>query len=590
MKTKDYYINELNSLRVDGAQFAKENPGLSSYLAKEGQDPDVERMLEGFAFLTGKLRQKLDEELPEVAHNLVQLLWPNYIRPIPSYSIIKFDAIEHDTNNQTIPKAMQVLSKSTAKGVVTKFQTCFETKVMPLQLEKVHYAPHAQESILELDFSMSAAGTLADIDFEPLRVFLSGSKFMAKELYLYFSRYIRKIELIVKDEESKELGKCTLPNDSVSALGFNPLETILPYSRNVFDGYVLLQEYFCYPDKHLFFDIHNLNEIEYLSQSITELSKKFSLKFYFKKHLSSAQLPVKNDFSLFCTPVVNLFQSDAVPIRKTEKEDEYLLSSSEYKRDQSEIFSIENVRGWIPSRKEYKNYHHFHSFEHMKENEEYYSERVRLNNNMNSLETYIRFASAGGRYLELEHGIATVSVKMVCTNKNVPSKLHLGDISVCDPHSPSELRFENITIPSVSYPPPIKGDFLWKLISNMSLNYLSLDNIETLKMILQTYDFYGANDIKEKAKTDVMISGLSSISNKKIQMIYEGLPIRGIETELRIDITKFTGLGEAYHFCSILNEFFSLYCSVNSFHRLIVHVDKNNSFSWPAKMGYDVLV
>ncbi|SFV57462.1 Protein ImpG/VasA [hydrothermal vent metagenome] len=77
MKTKDYYIKELNSLRVEGAEFARKNPGLSSYLAKEGQDPDVERMLEGFAFLTGKLRQKFDEELPEVAHNLVQLLWPS---------------------------------------------------------------------------------------------------------------------------------------------------------------------------------------------------------------------------------------------------------------------------------------------------------------------------------------------------------------------------------------------------------------------------------------------------------------------------------------------------------------------------------
>lgn len=590
MKTKDYYINELNSLRVDGAQFAKENPGLSSYLAKEGQDPDVERMLEGFAFLTGKLRQKLDEELPEVAHNLVQLLWPNYIRPIPSYSIIKFDAIKHGTNNETIPKGMQVLSKNDADGIVCKFKTCFETKVMPLQLQNVEYAPYAQESTLELDFDMSISGTLADVNFEPLRVFLGGSKFMAKELYLYFSRYIKKIELVVKDKDATELGKCVLANDSIVALGFNSLETMLPYSRNVFDGYVLLQEYFCYPDKHLFLDIHNLEEIKSLPENMLTQSNRFSLKFHFKKRLSSAQLPVKNDFSLFCTPIINLFDNDAIPIRKTEKEDEYLLSASEYKKEQSEIFSIENVRGWIPSRKEYKNYHHFHSFEHMEDDEEYYSERVKLNDNNNYLDTYIRFASAGGRYLDLERSIATVSVKMTCTNKNVPSKLHLGDISVCDPHASSELKFQNITIPSVSYPPPIKGDFLWKLISNMSLNYLSLDDIETLKMILQTYDFYGANDVKEKEKTDVMLSGLTSISNKKIQMIYEGLPIRGIQTELHIDITKYTGLGEAYHFCSILNEFFGLYCSVNSFHKLIVHVDKNNSFSWPAKMGYDVLV
>ncbi len=124
----------------------------------------------------------------------------------------------------------------------------------------------------------------------------------------------------------------------------------------------------------------------------------------------------------------------------------------------------------------------------------------------------------------------------------------------------------------------------------MSLNYLSLENISTLKMILQTYDFFGASDIKQKEKTDIVLSGLISIANKKTQMIYEGLPIRGIETELYLDPTKFTGVGEAYHLCCILNEFFSLYCSVNSFHRLVVHIENHETFSWPAKMGSQDLV
>jgi type VI secretion system lysozyme-like protein len=93
VRFNDYYKKELNSLRLEGSEFSKKNPGLSTYLSKEGQDPDVERLLEGFSFLTGRLKQQLDYELPEVSHTLVQLLWPNYIRPIPSYSIIKYESI-----------------------------------------------------------------------------------------------------------------------------------------------------------------------------------------------------------------------------------------------------------------------------------------------------------------------------------------------------------------------------------------------------------------------------------------------------------------------------------------------------------------
>ncbi|WP_457745782.1 type VI secretion system baseplate subunit TssF [Sulfurimonas sp.] len=590
MTTKDYYIKELNSLRIEGAKFAKKNPGLSSYLAKEGQDPDVERMLEGFAYLTGKLHQKFDEELPEVAHNLVQLLWPNYIRPVPSYTIIQFDAIQDDVRSRHVKKGLQLLSKASEDGTVCKFQTCFDTEVMPLELKSVEYLTYGHKATLELDFSMNVSGTLSEMNFETLRLFLGGSKFMAKELYLYLDRYVERVDLILKDKEFKKIEAVTLPAKSVATLGFDNTQTVLPYARNTFDGYVMMQEYFCYQDKHLFLDINNLSKISSFTKEKLEEVSNFSLKFYFSKILSTAQLPTLEDFRLFCTPAVNLFESDAVPIRKSHLEDEYLLAPSELKKEQSEVFSVESVRGWIPSKNAYQNYFPFESFRHSQEEGEYYSELVKLNDSENKTETYLRFASSGGVFDDLEHNSATVSVKMICTNKDIPSTLHLNDVSVCDPLSESDLTFNNITIPSISYPPPIGGDFLWKLISNMSLNYLSLENISTLKMILQTYDFFGANDVKQKEKTDVILDGLKKINTKKTQMIYEGFPIRGIETELYLDITKFTGVGEAYHLCSILNDFFALYCNINSFHRLIVHIDNNETFSWEPKMGYQSLV
>ena len=587
MKIKDYYLKELNSLRSDGVDFAKENPGLSSFLAKEGQDPDVERILEGFAFLTGRLHQRFDEELPEVSHSLVQLLWPNYVRPVPSYSVIQFDSIKGDLKNIKMPKNTVVLSGKSSDDIICKFKTCYEMNTMPLDLLDVEYLTYGQKSSIELDFGMSAVGTLEDITFETLRVFLGGSKFMAKELYLYLNRYVEKIDIIVKDEDNKNIDSIKLPIDSIKSVGFKTSESMLPYPSNVFDGYMILQEYFCYQDKYLFIDIENMKDIEKLS--ILSQSTKLSLKIGLSKMFGKTQTPAKEDFYLYSTPVINLYESDSIPIRKTEFEDEYLLAASELKRHQSEVFSIFNVRGWVQSKNEYQDYTPFESFASVDENKEYYSQRVKLNNSLNRTDTYLRFSSSQGMFENIEHNNAVVSVKMLCTNKNIPSTLSLNSICVPDSSSYS-LGFKNITIPSLSYAPPIGGDFLWKIISNMSLNYLALDDIKTLIMMLKTYDFFGENDLKQKKKTEVMLSGLTSISNSRSEMIYKGLPIRGTETNITIDPTKFICIGEAYLLCCVLNEFLALYSSVNSFHKLIVNIENHEIFEWAPKIGSKEIV
>jgi type VI secretion system protein ImpG len=90
-----YYQSELTALRQLGRRFAERSPALAPFLGQAGRDPDVERLLEGFAFLTGRLRQKLDDELPELSHSLMQLLWPNYMRPLPAFSILQFDPLKH---------------------------------------------------------------------------------------------------------------------------------------------------------------------------------------------------------------------------------------------------------------------------------------------------------------------------------------------------------------------------------------------------------------------------------------------------------------------------------------------------------------
>ena len=185
----------------------------------------------------------------------------------------------------------------------------------------------------------------------------------------------------------------------------------------------------------------------------------------------------------------------------------------------------------------------------------------------------------------------TISLDIQVTNRDLPATLDLGDIQL--PTSKSNISgvsFKNITIPSKSYIPPIRGDFLWKIVSNMSLNYLALDDIQTLRNILEAYDFIGANDMIQKKHTESLLSGLVDINYKTSDMIFKGLPIRGVVSELKLNSKKFSTLGEAYLFITVLNEFFSLYCTTNSFHKLEVLVDKKELFSWDARIGKQALL
>jgi len=590
MVFNDYYKKELISLRNEGAEFCKKNPGLSSYLAKEGQDPDVERLLEGFAFLSGRLHQQLDQELPEVAHTLVQLLWPNYTRVIPSYSIIKYESVRESNQNALIKRGTEVLSKIKPDAIQCKFRTTYDITIMPIGLDSVNYFIYGKKSSLELNMKVTNSSTLQNIVFEKLRIYLSGSKFISQDLYLFLSKYIEKIEISIKDEDFEELFLFEIDKDSINPVGFNSMETMTSYPANIFDGYILLQEFFCFKEKYLFIDIDNLSKINLLDENILSKSRMFSIKIDFSKSLSSHELPTKDNFSLYCTPIINLFETDAVPIRKNVEQEEFLVLPSDLDKNHSEVFSVEKVRGWSFKKSTYQDYLPFESFEHSDEENEYYSLRTKLSIDADRTNTYLRFSGLKKEEL-LSNTNSTISIKILCTNRNVPSSLMLGDICVANSSSNGvAIPFKNITIPTISYPPPISGDFLWRTISNMSLNYLSLSDIKSLRMILETYDFLGAYDIRQKEKTIMILKGLENISYETCEIIDKGLPIRGTHIKLLINSSKFSCMGEVFIFCSILNQFFSLYSSINSFHKLSIDIQNEELFEWPAKIGSQTLL
>lgn len=236
MSLRERFREELNFLRLQGREFARHNPQLARFLGEQANDPDVERLLEGFAFLTARLRLKLEDDFEELTHSLLQLLWPNYLRPLPSVAIVRFDPIDRGiTEPKTLPVGLELRSRPIG-GHVCRFRTCHDLDVYPLVIASVSDEHTRERSTVRVDLRAISGRRLSETGCDRLDVHLSGSDFTAQTLYLWLSRYLAEIRVIAGDEVRR------LDPASIEFPGFEPEVALLPYPKNVFDGYRILQE------------------------------------------------------------------------------------------------------------------------------------------------------------------------------------------------------------------------------------------------------------------------------------------------------------------------------------------------------------
>src|SRR5262245_30102481 len=139
-----YYQDELTYLRELGREFAGAYPAIAPLLAEKGGDPDVERLLEGFAFLTGKIRQKLDDELPEVIHSVAALLFPHYLRQIPAASIIEFTPLPNVVREKLTVARNAEVGSVPVDGTSCRFRTTQDVELLPLAIEDIRIETGAQ--------------------------------------------------------------------------------------------------------------------------------------------------------------------------------------------------------------------------------------------------------------------------------------------------------------------------------------------------------------------------------------------------------------------------------------------------------------
>lgn len=151
MSLKDRFSEELRYLHELGNDFATDNPQLARLLGKGGSDPDVERLMEAFAFLTAKLRLKLEDDLPELTHPMLQLLWPNYLRPLPSATIIQFTPLKQAlSQSHCIPKGSPLFSRP-VDGVTCEFRTCTAVDIHPFEIQSVSATQTLDSSVARIE-------------------------------------------------------------------------------------------------------------------------------------------------------------------------------------------------------------------------------------------------------------------------------------------------------------------------------------------------------------------------------------------------------------------------------------------------------
>jgi len=581
-----YYQQELAFLREMGREFAVAHPSVAYMLEAKGADPDVERLLEGIAFLTGRVRQKLDDEIPELFQSMMSLLWPHYLRPVPSTGILQFQPmVEQLSGVVSVPRGTEVESVP-VDGTACRFRTCYDVDIAPLELAAATLdLPMAADAQLRLTLQASGKVKLDRMHLRRVRVFLADEVVRASALYLWLMRYARHVEL--RDPNTGR--SLRLPHATIKPGGFADKEAILPYPAHSFAGYRLLQEYFTCPAKFYFVDFTGLEQLQHL-----ELTDRFEIIVPFSRRPEDEMRVDKNSLRLFCTPIVNLFEHTADGLRVEHTRTEYRIrpSTTGSPPEHYEIYSVDRVVGLVQGEAERRVYPPLHTFRHVGGSGDeaiYYQTRLYDAVVGEGTDTYISFVSADQNYVVPP--TETISIDLTVSNRNLASRLKVGDVSMATTSSPEFARFRNITPISRSLRPPLGRGLHWRLISHLSLNYLSLLSVEALRGILELYNYQALYDRQAARENILRLEGLVSLEAKPVERLVRSSPMRGTSILLEMSEDNFAGEGDMYVFATVLNEFFALYASINALTELKVRGTKfGEIYQWPARLGQQAIL
>ena len=606
-----YYERELDYLRKMAGQFAEKNPKVASRLVLEPtkcEDPHVERLLEAFAFLAARIHLKMDDEFPEISEALLTVIYPQLIRPVPSMSVAEFQI---DPTKGKLTTALRVERNSAlysrpVGGVPCTFRTCYDTTLWPLSVTAAEWKtpgrlqPPVKASdsagAIRLELRCAPDVNLQELGVDQLRFYLDGEGGFVNTVYeLLFSRVNR---ILVRDPNPKsKVPPVTLPASALRAVGFGEDEGMVPYSHRSFIGHRLLMEYFSFPEKFFFVDLTGL-------EPVWPAGFKDAVEFIFlvsdvegedRRERLEIELS-KKTFRLGCSPIVNLFPQTAEPIQLTQRKYEYQIHPDVRRPYATEVFSVDDVTCINTGTQQTTTFEPFYSLKHTTrgtKQQSFWLARRRPSNRPNDEGTdmFLSLVDLSMRPVDPEGTI--ISIRTTCTNRDLPARLPFGneDGDFELEGSGALKRIVALRKPTATMRPPIGKSALWRLISHLSLNHLSLvqEGKESLQQILRLYD-HGRSAYSQ----NVIDSILNVQSKRHFARVSsdDGITFaRGMRVQIELDEDQFTG-GGAYLFASVIEHFLGLSASLNSFTQLAVTTPQRKEalHEWQPRAGRKILV
>ena len=578
----EYFKKELNKLQKDGKTFAKENPLLAPALSESSNDPDLDRLLEGTAFLTADINRKIDDEFPEIVQSLLQIVSPQYIRPVPSVTIMEFKPKGTISDGLKIP-AGTYIDSAPVNDTSCRFRTCTDVEVTDLKLTAAELKEISADGIsvdqIEVVLSFELNGLdLSKIASDHIRIYLSDEYETASSLYHFLLTTVTGI--LIRPENSHQPLK--LAKNLLKPAGFEKEESLVPYPSNILPAFRILQEYFLFPEKFLYLDL----SIKDWKDSIS--GQRFEVSFICSVPSTTVPSITKDSFKLHTVSAVNLYDIDADPFVLNQRQAELIVKPAEMRPGSYQVFSVNSVYGLERGGDKKREFSSFTSFEANENQHPIYHAVLRDSAHGKDLACYLSIAYPTGTPISDRE---VVSVNLTCTNSDLPSVLRKGDIHHPTTNSPELVEFKNITKPTKNILPPLEGDRLWRFLSHLSSNYLTYRDIDRFKTLLKHYIFSEGKDSPREVANNKRINGIVSIAAHPGERIIDRRLYRGQQLTIEIKSDHFACLGDMYLFGSVLDYFLGTTASFNTYVGLTLEdIVKQETIKWPIRLGTKALI
>lgn len=610
-----YYNQELRYLREMGAEFAKEFPKIASRLAMdtlEVSDPYIERLLEGCAFLAARVQLKQDAEFPKLSHRLLEMLYPNLLAPVPSMVVVQIDPLRNDPNLLKGPRVARdtplVASPPAHTRTRCEFRTAQELQLTPLATDSAEYFLNLADLQLT-SFALSERlrcgvrvrlklpeGTqLAKLELGELRFFLGGQSEIALRLHELLTTSL--VGVLVGAAGRPETRRLLGP-DAWKPVGYEDADAMLPVQLRMMSGLRLLQEYFAFSSRFLFFD---LNELAPLLSALP--GSELELHFLFSRPGVDLDGVVEaSNFSLHCVPAINLFPKRADRIPVDDSHHEFHVVPERTAPLDYEVYDVLSASGFDEQGQE-RRYLPLFATDHgaSARQSAYYSvwreprllsEQSRRDGPRSGyIGSEVFLSLVDPEDAPVPHGLRQLGVQTRCTNRDLPMFLITGGSA-----SPFTLEaglpvaaIRALAGPSRPYSALREGGVAWRLINLLSLNYLSLLDTDGGEGAAALRDLLSRLPIGSEPTQRRLIESIQALNATAVVRRH---PIpgpitfsRGLRIELTVDELGHEG-GSAVMFAAVLHRFFTRHASMNSYVETVLHsLTRGELMRWQPSFG-----